>query len=212
MQRLNICSRNLFSFSVLQPLRWRCVECAIHYERDVREEHPYVARSNNPMIMACNLCWHGASNVWGVRKIFARISPDLPEKTLANFRANVFSWRPFFGWPPKNKVFMWAGARHGESMPRGGTFRGRRHFWWREWIANGLSRMNLKLDLGFRFWLRLYLTHVWPGLFRFKCLSRCPVPVSKMSRNFTSVKFSKLTPAYDALLWNNSVLKGLTLL
>jgi len=23
---------------VLQPLRWRCVECAIHHERDVREE------------------------------------------------------------------------------------------------------------------------------------------------------------------------------
>jgi len=23
---------------LLQPLRWRCVECAIHHERDVREE------------------------------------------------------------------------------------------------------------------------------------------------------------------------------
>jgi len=23
---------------MLQPLGWRCVECAIHYERDVREE------------------------------------------------------------------------------------------------------------------------------------------------------------------------------
>jgi len=23
---------------VLQPLRWRCVECAIHHERDVHEE------------------------------------------------------------------------------------------------------------------------------------------------------------------------------
>jgi len=49
--------------------------------------------------------------------------------------------------------------------------------------------MNLKLDLGFRLWLRLDLSYIWPGL------SRCPVPVSKMSRNFTSVKFSKLTPA-----------------
>ena len=32
---------------------------------------------------------------------------------------------------------------------------------------------------------------VWPGQSRFKRLSRCPVPVSKMSRNFTSAKFSK---------------------
>jgi len=23
---------------LLQPLRWRCVECAIHHKRDVREE------------------------------------------------------------------------------------------------------------------------------------------------------------------------------
>jgi len=23
---------------VLQPLRWRCIECVIHYERDVRDE------------------------------------------------------------------------------------------------------------------------------------------------------------------------------
>jgi len=23
---------------VLQPLRWRCVDCVIHHERDVREE------------------------------------------------------------------------------------------------------------------------------------------------------------------------------
>ena len=35
---------------------------------------------------------------------------------------------------------------------------------------------------------------VWPGLSRFKRLPWCPVPVSKMSRNFTSVTFSKWTP------------------
>jgi len=41
----------------LQPLRWHCVECVIHHERDVREEqHPYVARtSNNRVIAACEL-------------------------------------------------------------------------------------------------------------------------------------------------------------
>jgi len=82
---------------------------------------------------------------------------------------------------------------------RGGNAPGR-HFWWKEGIANGLSRMKLRLDFGlsFRFWLRLDLPYVpvWPGLSRFKRLFRCPIPVSKMSQNFTSVKFSKLTPAW----------------
>jgi len=44
---------------LLQPLRWRCLECVIHHERDVREEqhYIYVARtSNNRVIMACELC------------------------------------------------------------------------------------------------------------------------------------------------------------
>jgi len=72
-----------------------------------------------------------------------------------------------------------------------------RHFWWKEGISNGLSRMNLKLDLRCRFWLRLDLPrpYVWFGR---DCpgLNVCPVPVSKMSRNFTSVKFFKLTPAW----------------
>ena len=33
---------------LLQPLRWRCAECAIHHERIVREEqhHIYVARTS----------------------------------------------------------------------------------------------------------------------------------------------------------------------
>jgi len=31
---------DLNRFSLLQPLGWRCVECAIHHERDVREEQP----------------------------------------------------------------------------------------------------------------------------------------------------------------------------
>ena len=43
---------------LLQPICWRCVECVIHHERDVREEqhHMYVLRtSNNRVIMACEL-------------------------------------------------------------------------------------------------------------------------------------------------------------
>jgi len=32
---------------LLQPLCWRCVECVIHHERDVREEqHPYICGAN----------------------------------------------------------------------------------------------------------------------------------------------------------------------
>ena len=34
---------------LLQPLRWRCVDCVIHHEQDVREEQKYiwVARASN---------------------------------------------------------------------------------------------------------------------------------------------------------------------
>jgi len=94
-------------------------------------------------------------------------------------------------------IVRWSGARHGGQgwqCPRAALF-GEAALW-KEGIVNGLSRMNLKLDLGFRFWLRLDLPYVWLELSRLKRLSRCPVPVSKMSRNFTLVKFSQLTPAW----------------
>ena len=36
---------------MLQPLRWRCAECAIHHERNVREEqhHTYMWRARSPV-------------------------------------------------------------------------------------------------------------------------------------------------------------------
>jgi len=39
---------------LLQPLRWRCVECLIHHKRDVREEQQYiyVARTSNNRVIA----------------------------------------------------------------------------------------------------------------------------------------------------------------
>jgi len=44
---------------LLQPLRWCCVDCVIHHERDVRKEQQiyiYVAQtSNDRVIMACEL-------------------------------------------------------------------------------------------------------------------------------------------------------------
>ena len=46
---------------VLQPLGWRCAECAVHHKWNVREEqhHIYVVRtSNNKVIVACDFyCW-----------------------------------------------------------------------------------------------------------------------------------------------------------
>jgi len=48
---------------LLQPLRWQCVECVIHHERDVREEQQYiyVARTSNNRVIAAitplALCW-----------------------------------------------------------------------------------------------------------------------------------------------------------
>ena len=39
---------------LLQPLRWCCVNCMIHHERDVREEqkYMYVARTNNNRVIS----------------------------------------------------------------------------------------------------------------------------------------------------------------
>jgi len=48
----------LKNFRVLQPLRWRCVECVIHHQRDVREEQQYIyaeRTSNNRVIAAREL-------------------------------------------------------------------------------------------------------------------------------------------------------------
>ena len=40
---------------LLQPLRWRCVDCVIHHERDVREEKHYMNVARTRVIMACEL-------------------------------------------------------------------------------------------------------------------------------------------------------------
>ena len=63
------------------------------------------------------------------------------------------------------------------------------------------DRKNSELTANLSGWMRyIYIdlpyVPVWPGLSRFKHLSWCSVPVSKMSRNFTLVKFSKWTPAW----------------
>jgi len=50
---------------LLQPLRWCCIDCVIHHERDVREEQKYmhVARTSNNRVISsgdlycCLLPW-----------------------------------------------------------------------------------------------------------------------------------------------------------
>ena len=46
----------------------------------------------------------GASKFLRVRRIFSRISSNLPKKFWATFCENIFLWRPFLEW---KKVFMW---------------------------------------------------------------------------------------------------------
>jgi len=51
-------SGNARKFVLLQPLRWRCVKCVIHHERDVREEKHYIyvaPTSNNGVISSGDL-------------------------------------------------------------------------------------------------------------------------------------------------------------
>ena len=47
---------------LLQPLRWCCVDCVIHHERDVREEqkYMYVARTSNNRVISIVACCRGA--------------------------------------------------------------------------------------------------------------------------------------------------------
>ena len=44
---------------MLQPLRWCCVDCMIHHERDVREEqkYMYVARTSNNRVIPMEWSW-----------------------------------------------------------------------------------------------------------------------------------------------------------
>jgi len=47
---------------LLQPLRWHCVDCVIHRERDVRKEQQdvYVARTSNNRVISIVACYHSA--------------------------------------------------------------------------------------------------------------------------------------------------------
>ena len=77
--------------------------------------------------------------------------------------------------------------------------------------------MNLKSDLGFRFWLRLHLLYVWPGLSRFKRQSRlakCPeFHFSEIFKINSSLMMHcyEIIPSWKAWLCFNLWLGGATL-
>jgi len=65
---------NALIIVLLQPLGWRCVECAIHQERNVREKqhHIYVARTSNNRVIPMEWSWwaesyqpHSIAPNWG---------------------------------------------------------------------------------------------------------------------------------------------------
>ena len=72
--RMSDCCSRISSILLLQPLWWRCVECVIHHEWDVREEQQYIywgeqaiiewSRRTNSIAACCHsakLCAHA---VW----------------------------------------------------------------------------------------------------------------------------------------------------
>ena len=50
---------------LLQRLRWRCVDCVFHHERDVREEQQYIylARTSNDRVIPMEWSWWVTSNI-----------------------------------------------------------------------------------------------------------------------------------------------------
>jgi len=62
----DICALSVFYgyFILLQTLRWCCVDCMIHHERDVREEQKcmYVARTSNKRVIPMEWSWWVSSN------------------------------------------------------------------------------------------------------------------------------------------------------
>ena len=106
---------------LLQPLRWRCVECVIHHERDVREErHPYIyvaQTSNNRVIAAWSLCRCERLNITpSVREEWSR--------RVISIAATVWSFAHMpLGLYDRNTVIGIAQARAASSSRTPTTYR-----------------------------------------------------------------------------------------
>jgi len=73
---------------LLQPLRWCCVDCVIHHERDVREEQhytytwreqaiiewPWHVNSIVPCWLSAKLCAYAARDFWSQHNYLAQIT------------------------------------------------------------------------------------------------------------------------------------------
>ena len=58
---INLIKPNIGLWILLQPLRWRCVDCVIHHERDVREEQHHTYMWHQQAIIVWS--WHAISIV-----------------------------------------------------------------------------------------------------------------------------------------------------
>ena len=80
---------------VLQPLWWRCVDCVIHHERDLREEQKYscVARASNNM-RDCD-AWSLLLLVAAVRS-FAHMPLGISDRNNSRSAVNLFLLHFYF--------------------------------------------------------------------------------------------------------------------
>jgi len=83
---------------LLQPLRWRCVDCVIHHERDVREEqkYMYVARtSNNRVISLGDLycCLLPRCEALRICRSGFPIATLLHQKKVETLNITIFYWK-----------------------------------------------------------------------------------------------------------------------
>ena len=92
---------------MLQPLQWRCVKCAIHQERDAREEkhHIYVARTNNNRV---------APIEWDSRWVASYIACESGEQSM--LRVNGDDESDLVGW---SLLLLAATVRSFSHMPLG---------------------------------------------------------------------------------------------
>ena len=111
------------SFQVLQPLRWCCVECAIHHERNVREEqhHTYMWREQAIIewswhvdsIVACchsaKLCAHAARAFPIASPASPQVpSPQVPDwlSSTGRFQTTFVNETNFISWSLKTETTL----------------------------------------------------------------------------------------------------------
>ena len=113
---------------LLQPLRWCCVDCVIHHERDVREEqkYMYVARtSNNRVISSGDLyCWL-LPRCEALRTCRSRFPIATPLCEGVGSQNRKVRGPKFCSWSRNRIFYLW----QWNPGCLGGTCKVSRHFW-----------------------------------------------------------------------------------